>query len=53
MIDDKKFKRLTEIDGKMLNGEKITDEEFEERTQIIKEFMTEVDKAYLKHEGII
>ena len=53
MIDNKKFKRLAEIDEKMLNDEKITDEEFKERTQIIKEFMTEVDKAYLKHEGII
>ena len=53
MISDEKFKRLCEIDEKMLNGKKITEAEFKERTEIVKEFRLEVDKAYLKHEGII
>lgn len=53
MISIEKFKRLSEIDEKMLNDEKITEAEFQERAEIIKEFMSEVDKAYLKHEEII
>ncbi len=53
MISDEKFKRLCEIDEKMLDGKQISEEEFKERTEIIKEFKSEVDRAYLKHEGII
>ena len=53
MISDEKFKRLCEIDEKMLDGKQISEEEFKERTEIIKEFRSEVDRAYLKHEGII
>ena len=39
MISDKKFKRLCEIDEKMLNGKKITEAEFKERTEIIKFYL--------------
>lgn len=53
MISDEKFKRLCEIDEKMLDGKKISEEEFKERTEILKEFRSEVDRAYLKHERII
>lgn len=53
MIPNEKFKRLCEIDDKMLNDIPITDEERKERIEIIKEFNQEVDKAYLKHGKII
>ncbi|APF25257.1 hypothetical protein NPD5_3941 [Clostridium sporogenes] len=53
MISDKEFKRLSEIDEKMLNNKQVTNEELKERTEIIQKFKQEVDKAYLKHQGII
>lgn len=53
MITDKEFKRLCEIDDKMLNNIDITEEERKERTQIVIKFKKEVDKAYLKDAKII
>ena len=53
MISNEDFKRLCEIDKKMLDGKAITDEEQKERVKIIKEFNKEVDNAYLKYEGIM
>lgn len=53
MISDKDFKKLCDIDEKMLNNQEVTDEEIQERIRIIKLFKDEVDKAYLKHEKII
>lgn len=52
MIPNKDFKKLCEIDEKMLNDKPISDKEFKERIRIIQEFNKEVDRAYLKHEGI-
>ena len=49
MISNKEFKRLSEIDEKMLNNKHVTDEELKERAEIIQKFKQEVDKAYLKH----
>ncbi|WP_164971400.1 hypothetical protein [Clostridium tetani] len=53
MISNEEFKRLCEIDEKMLNNKQVTDEELKERTEIIKKFKQEVDIAYLKHQDII
>lgn len=53
MISNKDFKKLCEIDEKMLNNQIVTEYEIKERIRIIKEFNNEVDKAYLKHEKII
>ncbi len=38
---------------KCLNNKQVTNEELKERTEIIQKFKQEVDKAYLKHQGII
>lgn len=53
MISNKDFKRLCEIDDKMLNNIPITEEERKERVKIIKKFNQEVSKAYLKDAKII
>lgn len=53
MISDEQFKRLSEIDGKMLNNIPVSEEELTERTKIIQEFNKEVDRAYLKYSKII
>lgn len=53
MISNKDFKILCEIDNKMLNDIPITDEERKERTNIIKKFNQEANKAYLKDAKII
>ena len=53
MISDKEFKRLCEIDDKMLNNIHITEEERKERTRIVLKFKHEVDRAYLKDAKII
>jgi len=37
----------------MLNGKSITEFEQKERIKIINEFNKEVDRAYLKHQGIV
>lgn len=52
MISNKDFKKLCKIDEKMLDGKSITEEEQKERIRIIKEFNKEVDRAYLKNQGI-
>jgi len=49
MISNKEFKRLSEIDEKMLNNKYITDEELKERTEIIQK----IKQEYLKCKGII
>ena len=49
MISNKEFKRLSEIDEKMLNNKYITDEELKERTEIIQK----IKQEYLKCQGII
>jgi|GEM_PF-3773004 len=53
MISNEDFKKLCEIDEKMLNNKIVTTEELQERTRIIKEFNREIDKAYLKNSKII
>jgi len=53
MISSEEFKRLSEIDEKMLNDKEVTKEELRERTNIIKKFKSEVKKSYLKYEKII
>ncbi len=53
MISNEEFKKLSEIDKKMLNNKEVTKEELRERINIIKKFKFEADRAYLKHEKII
>lgn len=53
MISNEEFKRLSEIDDKMLNNISISEEERKERTKIIAKFKREVDRAYLKDAKII
>jgi hypothetical protein len=53
MISNEEFKRLCQIDNKMLNNIPITEEERKERTRIVLKFKHEVDKAYLKDAKII
>ncbi len=53
MISNEDFKRLCKIDEKMLDGKPITKGEQNERIRIINEFNKEVDKAYLKNQGIM
>ena len=49
MISSDKFKRLTEIDDKMLNDEPVTEDELGERSDILKEMRIEIDRAYIKN----
>lgn len=53
MISNEKFQRLCLIDEKMLNNKLVSEEELKERTQIIKEFNNEVDRAYLTYSKVI
>jgi len=53
MISNKDYKKLCIIDEKMLDGKVITEEEQRERIRIINEFNKEVDRAYLKNQGIM
>ena len=53
MISNDKFQRLCAIDERMLNNEPVSEEELMERTQIIKDFNSEVDRAYLIYSKII
>lgn len=53
MISNKDYKRLCEIDDKMLNDNPVTREELEERTRILKEIEFEAERDMWKMEGVI
>lgn len=53
MISNTDYKRLCEIDDKMLNDILITPEEFKERTRILEDIKFEDERDMWKMEGVI